>query len=56
MFLESSHILCHKDEICTACLFLTLGLLSKKITRYNQMIVAIVDVLTSFDAVTNDNR
>jgi len=28
----------------------------KKITRYNQMIVAIVDVLTSFDVVTNDNR
>ena len=31
-------------------------ILSKKITRYNQMIVAIVDVLTSFDVVTNDNR
>jgi len=30
--------------------------LKKKITRYNQMIVAIVDVLTSFDVVTNDNR
>ena len=30
--------------------------LIKKITRYNQMIVAIVDVLTSFDVVTNDNR
>jgi len=28
----------------------------KIITRYNQMIVAIVDVLTSFDVVTNDNR
>jgi len=27
-----------------------------KKTRYNQMIVAIVDVLTSFDVVTNDNR
>jgi len=28
----------------------------KNETRYNQMIVAIVDVLTSFDVVTNDNR
>jgi len=29
---------------------------TKNETRYNQMIVAIVDVLTSFDVVTNDNR
>ena len=37
-------------------IILTIILMKKKITRYNQMIVAIVDVLTSFDVVTNDNR
>jgi len=30
--------------------------IKKNATRYNQMTVATVDVLTSYDAVTNDDR
>ena len=41
-----------KTEVHVLTIFI--GTIKK--TRYNQMIVAIVDVLTSFDVVTNDNR
>ena len=41
-----------KPEVHVLTIFI--GTIKK--TRYNQMIVAIVDVLTSFDVVTNDNR
>ena len=32
------------------------GFTKKNETRFNQMIVAIVDVLTSFDVISNDDR
>jgi hypothetical protein len=47
--LVSGWLVTHHQEVTTyVC--------KKNETRYNQMIVATVDVLTSFDVVTNDNR